>query len=79
MQNKANNVSPPPNRQTVNLDGRLYSKIDSLSRMSIGTKVHYDLKSNWCIRIIAYDTGGMIGLLYRSRKYLTPSEMVYHY
>ena len=66
-------VFPP-----VQMEGSKLVEAPCLERL-LGLKFTPDLKWNAYILAVAADTGKMVGSFYRSRKYLTPSALLYLY
>lgn len=60
-------------------DMRLYSKEDDLIKSLLRVNFVPDHKRNADIRAISKDTGRMVSLLYRSKKYPTPACTLHQY
>ena len=62
----------------VQMEGSNLVEAPCLEKL-LGLKLTPDLKWNAYILAVAADTGKMVGSFYRSRKYLTPSALLYLY
>ena len=65
-----------PDFPLIHMDGSSLSEAPCFDRL-LGLEFTPDLRWNTYIRSVAKATGKMVGSFYRSRKYLTPSAMLY--